>query len=161
VNPGPGAILVTMSGSKITGLTRKYLDQSGPVAAVANLTGSLATQDQSVMSAVYRVLRERRTPFLHLTPAAGAVCRPLASQLGVAYAQPDIVLEAGSRGDTRVLDARWKRALELARRHGSAIVMLRASEAALAWLPGALSAKRLGSVEIVPLAALLRRPPEL
>jgi hypothetical protein len=39
--------------------------------------------------------------------------------------------------------------------------MLRASEAALAWLPGALSAKRLGSVEIVPLAALLRRPPEL
>jgi hypothetical protein len=39
--------------------------------------------------------------------------------------------------------------------------MLRAGDAALAWLPGALSAKRLGGVEIVPLTALLRKPPEL
>ena len=60
VNPGPGVLLVTMSGSKIEGLMRKYLGQSGPVAAVANLTGSLATQDQTVMTVVYRVLRERR-----------------------------------------------------------------------------------------------------
>jgi hypothetical protein len=161
VNPGPGVILVTMGRSKIEGLTRKYLDQSGPVAAVANLTGSLATQDQSVMTVVYRVLRERRIPFLHVTPVPGAVCRPLASQLGVAYAQPDLVLEAGAHGDTKALDARWKQALDLARRRGSAIVMLRASDAALAWLPAALSAKRLGSVEIVPLAALIGRPPEL
>lgn len=161
VNPGPGVILVTMNGSKIEGLMRKYLDQSGPVAAVANLAGSLATQDQTVMSVVYRVLRERRTPFLHLAPTAGAVCRPLASQLGVAYAQPDLMLEAGAHGDTKVLDARWKQALGLARRRGSAVVMLRAGDAALAWLPGALSAKRLGNVEIVPLTALLRRPPAL
>ncbi len=161
VDPGPGVILVTMSRSKVEGLMRKYLDQSGPVAAVANLTGSLATQDQSVMSVVYRVLRERRTPFLHVAPAPGAVCRPLASQLGVAYAQPDLVLEAGARDGTQALDARWRQALVLARHRGSAIVMLRANDAGLAWLPSALSPKRLGNVEIVPLTALLRRPPEL
>ena len=161
INPGPGTLLVTMSGARIEGLVRKYLDQSGPVAAVGNLSGSLATQDQSVMSAVYRVLRERRTPFLHVTPAAGAVCKPLASQLGVAYAQPDFVLESGKGGTTRVIDAQWKQALERARHRGVAVVALRVSDAALAWLPGALAPKRLGGVEIVPLTALLRKPPEL
>jgi polysaccharide deacetylase 2 family uncharacterized protein YibQ len=161
MDPGPGTILVTMGSARIEGLVRKYLDQAGPVAAVANLSGSLATQDQSVMSAVYRVLRERRTPFLHVTPAAGAVCRPLASQLGVAYARPDLMIEAGPHGDTKQLDAGWKQALELARRRGRAVVMLRAGDAALAWLPGALAPGRLGGVEIVPLTALLRKPPAM
>ena len=112
------------------------------------------------MSAIYRVLKERRTPFLHMTPTAGSVCRPLASEMGVAYAQPDVMLEAGARGATKPLDAQWKRALDLARRHGEAVVMLRASETSLVWLEGAVSAKHLGGVEIVPLATLLRRPPE-
>src|SRR2546428_63083 len=83
---------------------------------------------------------------------------PLAWRRGVASAQPDFVLEAGRRGDTQGVDQGWRLGLGLARRRGSAIVMLRADDAALGWLPGAVSARRLGGVEIVPLAALLRRP---
>ena len=161
VNPGPGAILVTMSQSKIEGAVRHDLDQAGGVAAVCNLAGSLATQDQAVMTAVYHVLHERRMPFLHMQAAAGAVCRPLASSLGVVYAQADRVLEPGHRHDTKALDTQWRQALELARRRGRAIVMLRATDAALAWLPAALATKRLGGVEIVPLTALVARPPDL
>ena len=161
MNPGPGTLLVTMSGSRIEGGVRHALDEAGPIAGVTNLAGSLATQDQSLMSAVYRVLKQRRMPFLHMAPAAGAVCKPLASQLGVVYEQPDVMLEAGSRGATKPLDTQWKHALELARRRGSAVVMLRVSEASLGWLEGATSAKRLGGVQLVPLTALLRRAPEL
>ena len=40
-------------------------------------------------------------------------------------------------------------------------MMLRAGDAALAWLPGALAPRRLGGVEIVPLTALLRKPPAM
>ena len=160
INPGPGTLLVTMSNSQIEGAVRRALDRAGPVTAVANLAGSLATQDQSVMSSIYRVLNERRTPFLHVNPAAGSVCRPLSSQLGVVYEQPDAMLEAGAHGTTKPLDAGWKRALELAHKRGRAVVMIRGSDAALAWLPAALSPKRLGGVEIVPLTALLRKPPE-
>ncbi len=161
MNPGPGAILVTMGRSKIQGTVRHYLDQSGPVAAVANLMGSLATQDQAVMTGVYDVLRERRTPFMHMTPAAGSVCRSLASEMGVAYQEPDAVIDAEARHGGKPLDARWKDVLDRARRRGQAIVMLRATEASLEWLPSALSAKRLGSVEIVPLASIVHRPPSL
>lgn len=160
-NPGPGTLLVTMSRSRIEGSLRRTLEEAGPIAALTNLAGSLATQDQSVMSAVYRVLKERRVPFLHMTPAAGAVCKPLASQLGVVYEQPDVMLEAGAKGATKPLDTQWKRALDLARKRGSAVVMLRVSDASLGWLEGAVSAKRLGGVQVVPVTALLRRAPEL
>jgi len=157
VDPGPGAILVTMGRSKIESTVRHDLDEAGGVAAVANLMGSLATQDQTVMTAVYDVLRERRAPFLHMTPAAGSVCRALASQMGVVYQEPDVVLDAEALHAGKALDARWRDVLDRTRRRGQAIVMLRATDAALAWLPAALSAKRLGSVEIVPLASLVRR----
>jgi len=156
-DPGPGTVLVTMGGSKIEGLVRHDLDEAGPVVAVANLAGSLATQDQSVMSAVYRVLRDRGLPFLHLAPAPGSVCKTLASQMGVEYARPDVVLEAARHAPAKALDAGWAHALEIARRRGRAVVLLHASDAELAWLPGALTPKRLGGVEIVPLTALVRK----
>lgn len=110
------------------------------------------------MTAVYDVLRERQTPFLHMSPAAGAVCRPLASRLGVAYQEPDAVLDLEARRDARTLDRRWRGVLDDARRRGQAIVMLRGTDLALSWLPGALSPGRLGNVEIVPLTTLVRRP---
>jgi polysaccharide deacetylase 2 family uncharacterized protein YibQ len=162
VNPGPGTVLVTMKPAEITGLTRRYLDQAGPVAAVANHMGSLATQDMTVMSAVYRELKRRRLPFIHLTPAAGAVCRPLAAQLGVMYEEPDAVLDAETRrSDTKALDQRWDAVLEQARTRGTLVVWLRASPLTQSWLARAADPKRLEGVDLVPLSSLLKRPVEL
>ena len=162
VSPGPGAVLVTMKPAEITGPTRRYLDQAGPVAAVANDMGSLATQDMTVMTAVYRELKRRHLTFIHLSPVAGAVCRPLAAQLGVMYAEPDAVLDAETRQpDARTLDRRWEEVLARAREHDRMIVWLRATPRACAWLPGAAAAKRLQGVDLVPLSSLLARPSEL
>jgi len=162
VTPGPGTVLVTMKPGEITGLTRCYIDQAGPVAAVANHMGSLATQDMTVMSAVYRELKRRHLPFIHLQPAAGAVCRSLAAQLGVMYEEPDAVLDGETRGtDAKALDRRWDAVLAEARARGSLIVWLRASPLARAWLARATDPRRLGGVDLVPLSSLLRRPTEL
>jgi polysaccharide deacetylase 2 family uncharacterized protein YibQ len=163
VNPGPGTILVTMEPARITGQVRRYLDQAGAVSAVANHMGSLATQDMQVMGAVYRELRRRGVPFLHLQPAAGSVCKALASEQGVIYEEPDAVLDAETRGTgagaARALAASWKRAVQRARERGHAVVMVRATPLVAGWLPKALGAERPESV--VPLAALLRRPAAL
>src|SRR5436309_6878131 len=116
VSPGPGAVLVTMKPAEITGLTRRYLYQAEPVAAVANDMGSLATQDMTVMTAVYRELKRRHLAFIHLSPVAGAVCRPLAAQLGVMYDEPDAVLDAETpEPDARMLDRRREEVLARAR----------------------------------------------
>jgi polysaccharide deacetylase 2 family uncharacterized protein YibQ len=162
VNPGPGAILVTMKPVKIAGMVRRYLEEAGPVSAVANHMGSLATQDMEVMRAVYQELKRQRVPFLHVMPAAGAVCKPLAADLGVEYDQPDYVIDVEARAkDTRSLDIRWKEVLETTRHRGQTLVMLRATPLVRGWLPRALARKRLGDVNVVPLESLLRRPAAL
>jgi polysaccharide deacetylase 2 family uncharacterized protein YibQ len=158
VNPGPGTILVSMKSAQITGLVRRYLEQAGPVTAVANHLGSLATQDMTVMSAVYRELHRQRVPFLHMTPAAGAVCRPLASELGVSYEEPDAVLDYETRARPAALDKRWKQLLALARARGQLVVMVRATPLTRTWLPRALDVKRLKGISLVPLSSVLHRP---
>jgi hypothetical protein len=162
VNPGPGTVLVTMRPAEITGLTHRYLDQAGTVAAVANYMGSLATQDMSVMSAVYRELKRRHLPFIHVTPAAGAVCRSLAAQMGILYAEPDAIIDAETRGsDPRALDRRWNEVLAAARGRDGTVVWLRASPLVRGWLARATAANRIQGVDLVPLSSLLRRPAEL
>jgi polysaccharide deacetylase 2 family uncharacterized protein YibQ len=162
LDPGPGTILVTMKPAKIAGTVRHYLDQAEPVAAVANHMGSLATQDMTVMSAIYRELRRDHLPFLHMNPAAGAVCKSLASQEGVTYDEPDMVLDGETRGDdTKALDRAWNTTLDEARRRGHLVVMLRATPLAMRWLPRALDAKHLAGVSVVPLSSLIRKPATL
>ena len=159
VNPGPGTILVTMKPTQIDGLMRRYLGQAGPVAAVANHMGSLATQDMTVMSAIYRELRRQRVPFLHMSPAAGAVCKPLAAELGVSYEEPDVVIDYEAKAaKPALLEQRWKEVLAQARARGHLVAMVRATPLTRGWITRALDVKHLKGVSVVPLSSLLRRP---
>jgi polysaccharide deacetylase 2 family uncharacterized protein YibQ len=160
VDPGPGTILVSMKSTKIVGLLRHDLDALGPVVAVANHMGSLATQDVTAMSAVYGELKRRHLTFLHVAPTAGAICRALAADMGVAYEEPDAVLDAEARrSDPRALNARWNEMLKHARAHDHTIVMMRATPQVRRWLPGALAAKRLDGVSVVSLSELIEHSP--
>ena len=162
VSPGPGAILVTMKPARIASEVRREIAQARPVVAVANLMGSLATQDMTVMTAVYEELRRERLPFIHLTPVAGAVCRPLASQLGVVYAEPDLVLDGEARAEKPAgLDRAWRHLVENTPPGGTRVVWLRATATSRGWLEKSLDPKRLDGVDLVPLSAVLKRPPEL
>ena len=158
INPGPGTITVTMGASQIGGKVKRYVEQAGQPVAVANHMGSLATQDMEVMSAVYRELRRARLPFLHVNPAPGAVCKSLASDLGIAYDEPDAVLDSETQAkDAKALDKRWSDVLDLARTRGSITVWVRSTPLTAEWLPKAAAQKRLGGVSLVPLSAVVRR----
>jgi polysaccharide deacetylase 2 family uncharacterized protein YibQ len=162
LDPGPGTLLVTMRPARITGLVRRYLDQAEPVIAVANFMGSLATQDMSVMGAVYQELKRRHLPFVHVQPAAGAVCRPLAADLGVIYDEPGDVIDAEARlAKEKALETRWTAVLKEARARGRMAVWIRATTETRAWLPRALTPKRLDGISLVPVSAVIRRPAEL
>jgi hypothetical protein len=159
INPGPGTLLVTMKPGRISAAVSRYLDQAGTVAAVANHMGSLATQDMTVMTAVYRELKRRHVPFLHVAPTPGAVCKSLAADMGLNYAESDAVVDGEARqADTRALDRRWNALLKEAHARGRLMVMLRATPLTKRWLPRALDAKRLGGVSLVPLTSLLEKP---
>ena len=158
VNPGPGTLLVTMKPGRVSGDVSRYLDQAEPISAVANHMGSLATQDMTLMRAVFHELRRGDVPFLHVTPAAGAVCKSLAADMGVTYVEPDAVIDhEARRGDAKALDRRWKEVLLRTRERGRMIVWIRASRLTKLWLEGALSSQRLDGVNVVPLSALIRK----
>jgi polysaccharide deacetylase 2 family uncharacterized protein YibQ len=121
--------------------------------------GSLATQDMTLMGAVYRELRRRHLPFVHVQPAAGAVCRPLAAEMGVIYDEPDAVLDVEARAKSpKALDERWKQILERARGRKGTAVWIRVTPLTRDWLQRATTPKRLDGVELAPLSDVLRRP---
>lgn len=158
VNPGAGTLLVTMSPARLTSALHHDIDQAAPVAAVANHMGSLATQDMTLMRSVFHELRRADLPFVHVMPAAGAVCKSLASEMGVSYSEPDLVLDVEPRQrDTRLLDARWKEALARARDRGTCVVWIRATPLARKWLVAAFRPQGLGGVSLVPLSSILRK----
>jgi polysaccharide deacetylase 2 family uncharacterized protein YibQ len=157
VNPGAGTLLVTMKPAKVASQVARDLGQAGSVAAVANFMGSLATQDMTLMRAVYRELKKRDLTFLHVSPVAGSVCRSLATDMGVGYAEPDVVVDGETRAhDRTALERRWKKILEQARARRRLVVWMRATPLTREWLPGALAPKKLEGVSIVPLSAVLK-----
>ena len=162
LNPGPGTLLVTLKPDRATGTLRRWLDRSGPVVGVANHMGSLATQDMTLMGAVYRELRRRHLPFIHVRPAAGSVCRSLAAEMGVIYDEPDAVLDTEARATTaKALDQRWGEILERARTRERTAVWVRATPLTREWLKRATTAKRLDGVDLAPLSGVIRRPAAL
>lgn len=161
VSPGPGTLLVSWKPAKITSEMRREISQANPIVGVANLMGSLATQDMTVMTAIYTELRKERLPFIHVNPAPGAVCRPLASQLGVAYQEPDAVIDFETRLEKPTALAKaWKNVLATARPGSERVVWLRGTKTSAAWLEKSLDPAKLKEVNLVPLTALLRRPPD-
>jgi polysaccharide deacetylase 2 family uncharacterized protein YibQ len=162
LNPGPGTLLVTMKPDRITGTVRRWLDRAKPVVGAANHMGSLATQDMTLMRAVYRELARRRLPFIHVQPVAGAVCRSLAAEMGVVYDEPDAVIDAEARtDDARALDRRWSQVLRQARRRGHMAVWVRATPLTHRWLPRVTTPRRLRDVDLAPLSGVIRRPARL
>jgi uncharacterized protein len=159
LDPGPGTLLVTMKPDRVTGTVRRWLDQAGPVLGVANHMGSLATQDMTLMGAVYRELKRRHLPFIHVQPAAGAVCRSLAAEMGVIYDEPDAVLDLEARAKTpKALDQRWDGILAQARTRTRTAVWVRVTPLTREWLQRATTVKRLGGVDLAPLSGVIRRP---
>jgi len=158
VNPGPGTLLVTMRPGQIGGLVHRYIAQGQPLIAVANHMGSLATQDMTVMTAVYRELRRLSLPFVHVSPAAGAVCKDLAADLGVAYNEPDAMVDVEARqSEGKALARRWSAILEEAGGREKTVVWVRATPLTLRWLAPALQGKLPPGLRVVPLSAVIRR----
>ena len=158
VSPGPGTLLVTMRPSQIAGLVRRHIEQGAPLIAVSNHMGSLATQDATVMSAIFRELRRTSLPFVHVSPTAGAVCKDLAADLGVAYNEPDAIVDAEAReSDAKALAKRWSAILEDASGREKMAVWVRATPLTLRWLAPALQGKLPAGVHVVPLSAVIRR----
>jgi polysaccharide deacetylase 2 family uncharacterized protein YibQ len=93
VNPGPKALLTSMTNEEIMNILENDLDAFPQVAGVNNHMGSRFTEDRDKMALVLTLIKKRKLFFLDSRTTPDSVIFPLASQIGVKVIQRDIFLD--------------------------------------------------------------------
>ena len=78
VNPGPGALLSTMTADELIAQLERNLDRLPGVRGVNNHMGSQLTTESSRMYQVFSVIKKRDLYFIDSRSTADTICRPSA-----------------------------------------------------------------------------------
>jgi polysaccharide deacetylase 2 family uncharacterized protein YibQ len=119
VDPGPGALLSTMTPDELLSQLRKNLDSIPHVAGVNNHMGSKMTTLSPQMKQIFTVLKQRNLFFVDSLTARGSLCRPCAKLLQIPFAQRDVFLD--NVQDQAYIKKQLDLLLRIAERHGTAI----------------------------------------
>jgi uncharacterized protein len=93
VDPGPKALLASMTNEEIRKILENDLERFPQVAGVNNHMGSRFTEDRDKMTLVLTLIKERKLFFLDSRTTPDSVIFPLASQIRVKVIQRDIFLD--------------------------------------------------------------------
>jgi hypothetical protein len=129
-DPGAGAVLVSLSEREIDSIIEENLRTVPGVVGVNNHMGSRATADPVVMDAVLTSVGRRGLFFLDSRTSAETVGSETASRLGVPHIERTVFLD--NDPNPEVIEAQIRRGMELAARHGHAVLIGHVTVPALA-----------------------------
>jgi len=121
VNPGPGALLSSMTADALIAQLQDNLDQFPGVRGVNNHMGSQLTTDSARMYQVFSVLKKRGLFFVDSRSTAETICRPSARMFQVPFAERDIFLDHFQ--DAAFIRKQFRLLAKEARKHGQAIAI--------------------------------------
>ena len=152
-NPGPGALLLSMSREQLTAATRRALAAVPGAAGANNHMGSglLARRDATL--AVLSVLAEKRLYFLDSRTSADTLGYSLARQLGLAAGERQVFLDPSK--DPAFIRAQFDTLLATARERGGATAIAHPHPETLQLLATAIPAAQADGFEFVTASALL------
>jgi polysaccharide deacetylase 2 family uncharacterized protein YibQ len=121
VDPGPGALLMSMAPGEIQQVVGGHLEVVAPAVGVVNRMGSRLTEDRRRMRAVLEVLAARRLFLVDAYTSSQSVAFDEARDAGVRAARRQILVDhaRGEAGDR----ARWDEVASWAERRGEVIVV--------------------------------------
>src|SRR5258705_4100524 len=121
IDPGPGALLMSMPPGEIQQLVGSHLESVAPAVGVVNRMGSRLTEDRPRMRAVLEVLAARRLFLVDAYTSSQSVAFDEARDAGVRAARRQILVDhaGGEAGDR----ARWDEAAGWAERRGEVVVV--------------------------------------
>ncbi len=93
VNPGPGALLTTMSPDELITQLNANLDSLPQVKGVNNHMGSKLTASSEQMRQVFTILKKRDLFFVDSRTSADTLCRPSAALLRLPFAERDVFID--------------------------------------------------------------------
>lgn len=121
IDPGPGRITTSMDDAAITTQVRDDIASVPLATGVNNHEGSRATADDRVMRAVSEVLAADHLFFIDSLTTGSSVAGRDAHAAGIATASRDVFLD--NVADVDATEAQLRRAVQVAKAHGSAIAI--------------------------------------
>jgi uncharacterized protein len=119
VQPGRGALLVSMTPDDLIRQLEKNLDAVPDIKGVNNHMGSRMTERSTQMYQIFSTLKKRGLFFIDSRTTPESLCRPSARLLQVPFAQRDVFLDHVT--DETEIRRQIQRLVALARRQGSAV----------------------------------------
>lgn len=120
VNPGPGALLVSMTPNELKTQLRKDISAVPFVKGVNNHMGSRMTSLSSKMYQIFTILKEEDLFFIDSRTAPQSLCKPSARLLQIPFAERNIFLDHFQTPEAvnRQINALIRRALKNGRAIG-------------------------------------------
>lgn len=155
IDPGPGALLSTMTPDELLDQLRQDLDIIPFVAGVNNHMGSRITSLSPQMNQIFTVLKQRNLFFIDSLTARGSLCRQSARLLRIPFAQRDVFLD--NVQDADYIRKQLARLLAIAEIHGTAIGIGHPYRATYLTLKSEMERLK-KKIRIVPASAMVEIP---
>lgn len=153
-DPGPGALLRSMSPEATARVLNENLDALPHAAGVNNHMGSRLTEDEEVMRLILTILKERQLFFLDSYTTPRSVVPSVARQLGLPTASRHVFLDH-EPGDADHVAAQLERLIATAREHGAAIGICHTHATTISALKEHLPKLAEEGITVVPLSTLI------
>ena len=119
VDPGPDALLTSMSPDELIDQLNKNLDAVPLIKGVNNHMGSKMTTESTRMYQIFSVLKKRGLFFVDSRTTPESICKPSARLLQIPFAERDVFLDHVQESD--FIRRQIKELIRIAEIHGTAI----------------------------------------
>ncbi len=119
VDPGPGALLTTMSPDKLILQLNTDLNKVPLIKGVNNHMGSKMTTVSVQLYQIFSILKQKNLFFIDSRTTPDTLCRPSARMFHLPFAQRDVFIDHIQKPD--FIQKQLNRLLQIANNHGEAI----------------------------------------
>jgi uncharacterized protein len=119
VDPGPGALLTSMTPDQLIQQLEKNLDAVPFIRGVNNHMGSKMTTESSQMYQIFSVLKKRNLFFIDSRTTVDTLCKPSARLFQIPFAQRDVFLDHLHQKE--IIRKQLNELVRIARRNGQAV----------------------------------------
>jgi len=119
INPGPGALLMSMAPDELVQQFVQNLDEMPFVSGVNNHMGSEMTANAEQMRQLFSVMKKRNLFFIDSRTTEKTICRPSANLLQIPFGERDIFIDHFQ--DDAFIKKQLYELVRIAKAHGEAI----------------------------------------
>jgi polysaccharide deacetylase 2 family uncharacterized protein YibQ len=152
INPGPGALLMSMSPDELIRQLNKNLDDVPTIIGVSSHMGSKMTAESEQMYQIFSILKQRGLFFIDSRSTPQTLCKPSARMFKIPFAERDVFIDHKPTPD--FIRRQLKALVRIAHRKGEAVGIAHPSKTTLKILREQLPELQ-KQVELVPVSRIV------